>query len=220
MPLATKNNAIIVKDGNLAENCGCCGGWYCCADKGCVLDGIASASVQITAQDYLRWSFAQINSSTTAYNSDSFLGSFFAGNHTLTKSTNPLIGWSKTFSDYISLPGGTAPPPATVSLRKAYWPETANEMMMLTFSWSFFARELYAEEYRNPYQWQDVPGGYMGFQPMSRSVVVACPSFSGSASMTFEAVLRPLYGWASTLTPPTIVSETGSKSVTISVVWS
>jgi hypothetical protein len=30
MPLATKNNAIIVKDGKLAEDCDCCGGWYCC----------------------------------------------------------------------------------------------------------------------------------------------------------------------------------------------
>jgi hypothetical protein len=29
MPLATKNNALIVKDGKLAENCDCCGGWYC-----------------------------------------------------------------------------------------------------------------------------------------------------------------------------------------------
>jgi hypothetical protein len=29
MPLATKNNALIVKDGKLAEDCGCCGGWYC-----------------------------------------------------------------------------------------------------------------------------------------------------------------------------------------------
>jgi hypothetical protein len=29
MPLAIKNNAIILKDGKLAENCGCCGGWYC-----------------------------------------------------------------------------------------------------------------------------------------------------------------------------------------------
>ena len=27
MPLATKNNAIIVKGGKLAENCNCCGGW-------------------------------------------------------------------------------------------------------------------------------------------------------------------------------------------------
>ena len=33
MPLATKNNAIIVKDGLLAENCGCCGGWYCYRDS-------------------------------------------------------------------------------------------------------------------------------------------------------------------------------------------
>jgi len=32
MTLATKNGAIIVKDGLLAENCGCCGGWYCSAD--------------------------------------------------------------------------------------------------------------------------------------------------------------------------------------------
>jgi hypothetical protein len=29
MTLATKNNALIVKDGKIAENCGCCGGWYC-----------------------------------------------------------------------------------------------------------------------------------------------------------------------------------------------
>ena len=36
MTIATKNNAIIVKDGKLAENCGCCGGWYCysCGCKG------------------------------------------------------------------------------------------------------------------------------------------------------------------------------------------
>ena len=36
MPLATKNNALILKDGKLAENCGCCGGWYCdSASAGC-----------------------------------------------------------------------------------------------------------------------------------------------------------------------------------------
>jgi hypothetical protein len=29
MPLATKNNEIIIKEGKLAENCDCCGGWYC-----------------------------------------------------------------------------------------------------------------------------------------------------------------------------------------------
>jgi len=34
MPLAVKNNAIIVKDGRLAENCGCCGG-ACCDGTTC-----------------------------------------------------------------------------------------------------------------------------------------------------------------------------------------
>lgn len=38
MTLATKNGSIIVKDGALAENCGCCGGWYCCADTSCLTD--------------------------------------------------------------------------------------------------------------------------------------------------------------------------------------
>jgi hypothetical protein len=29
MPLATKDNSLIVKDGKIAENCDCCGEWYC-----------------------------------------------------------------------------------------------------------------------------------------------------------------------------------------------
>jgi hypothetical protein len=29
MTLATKNGSLIVTDGKIAENCGCCGGWYC-----------------------------------------------------------------------------------------------------------------------------------------------------------------------------------------------
>lgn len=35
MPLATKNNSLIVKDGKVAENCNCCGGWYCYGGCGC-----------------------------------------------------------------------------------------------------------------------------------------------------------------------------------------
>jgi hypothetical protein len=51
MTLATKNNAIIVKDGKLAENCGCCGGWYCyspplyCNAFRCVLPSTLSLSL-------------------------------------------------------------------------------------------------------------------------------------------------------------------------------
>ncbi len=29
MTLATKNGSLIVKDGKIAEDCGCCGDWYC-----------------------------------------------------------------------------------------------------------------------------------------------------------------------------------------------
>jgi hypothetical protein len=47
MPLATKNNAIIVKDGKLAENCGCCGGWYC-------YDGAAAGKCFCVCEDPLK----------------------------------------------------------------------------------------------------------------------------------------------------------------------
>lgn len=30
MNIATQGGKIILKDGKLAEGCGCCGGWYCC----------------------------------------------------------------------------------------------------------------------------------------------------------------------------------------------
>jgi hypothetical protein len=49
-PIATKNNAIILKDGKLAENCGCCGGWYCCALLS-ECDARFSVAVQIAASD-------------------------------------------------------------------------------------------------------------------------------------------------------------------------
>jgi len=50
--IATKNNALIVKDGLLAENCGCCGGWVCCASRSCLADDITSIKVSITAEDW------------------------------------------------------------------------------------------------------------------------------------------------------------------------
>jgi hypothetical protein len=59
MPLATKNGAIIVKDGKLAENCNCCGGWYCCRELSPTscggADYVKSASVIVTTgADYVK----------------------------------------------------------------------------------------------------------------------------------------------------------------------
>jgi len=47
MTIATKSGSLIVKDGKLAENCGCCGGWYCCIDRSC---NPAVATPDITSQ--------------------------------------------------------------------------------------------------------------------------------------------------------------------------
>lgn len=41
MTIATKNGALIVKDGKLAENCGCCGDWWC--------DAVACWSCNLTS---------------------------------------------------------------------------------------------------------------------------------------------------------------------------
>jgi hypothetical protein len=44
MPLAVKNNAIIIKDGRLAENCECCGDWYCVGPYGCCTTASGASS--------------------------------------------------------------------------------------------------------------------------------------------------------------------------------
>jgi hypothetical protein len=55
-PIATKNNAIILKDGKLAEGCGCCGEWYCYDQRDpcckCNFGSQQSISLTITAPDF------------------------------------------------------------------------------------------------------------------------------------------------------------------------
>jgi len=54
MTLATKNGSLIVKDGLLAENCGCCGGWYCCIDQNCLSTSISAVTATLSGTDRLR----------------------------------------------------------------------------------------------------------------------------------------------------------------------
>jgi hypothetical protein len=88
MPLATKNNALIVKDGLLAENCGCCGGWYCCADPACAVGDIKTATISITASDY----YSHFYASTAGFTDSTYIslgtrGAVFNGTHALTRTT-------------------------------------------------------------------------------------------------------------------------------------
>ena len=53
MTLATKNGSLIVKDGKFAENCGCCGDWYCCqSNVSSAADAVQSIQVVIAAENY------------------------------------------------------------------------------------------------------------------------------------------------------------------------
>jgi hypothetical protein len=101
MPLATKNNAIILKDGLLAEDCGCCGGWYCCADPTCRLQELTSVTVTLASTGYLlhrqyAWSCNSYESgsqSLTYTSSAGFDASGISGTHSLSKQSSVL--WSK-----------------------------------------------------------------------------------------------------------------------------
>jgi hypothetical protein len=53
-PIATKNNAIIIKDGKLAENCGCCtpDEWTCCFFQQCPGEVPLSVELTVSASDF------------------------------------------------------------------------------------------------------------------------------------------------------------------------
>jgi hypothetical protein len=129
MPLATKNNAIIVKDGLLAENCGCCGGWYCCADKACLAKP-SSVTLSVVAEDF----YAQYSATDTFYgayqSSACFFGSAISGTHLLTSIT-PSGGyssaWQKTFS---AAPSGCSPSVFTLMM-------SANSRIAFDFYYTF-----------------------------------------------------------------------------------
>jgi len=57
MTLATKNGSLIVKDGKLAEDCGCCGGWYCYPAFGSCCSG-GPVSVVFSLSGYLECSLS------------------------------------------------------------------------------------------------------------------------------------------------------------------
>lgn len=128
MPLATKNGSIIVKDGKLAENCDCCGGWYCCADKACLAKP-SSVTLSVVAEDFYVQHSATDNFG--AYQSSvCFFGSVINGTHALTSIT-PSAGyssaWQKTFS---AVPSGCTPSVFTLMM-------SANSRIAFDFYYTF-----------------------------------------------------------------------------------
>lgn len=128
MPIATKNNAIILKDGRLAENCGCCGGL-------CVCDA-TSVKVSVLSGNFLRHMLLRASSGAEARVSLGYIAAPSSGVHVLRKDTiGPQVGISpsKWVSDNVPSPGsgritavvyrpsGNAPVRVTVGIPVWYW---------------------------------------------------------------------------------------------------
>lgn len=101
MSIATKNGSVIVKDGSVGTDCGCCGGWYCCAEKACLAASVSSVVVDVSATDYLaQYEMVDnlIGPGTPYKSSAGFLGSLIAGTRTLSQ-TSPGT-WETTYSGF------------------------------------------------------------------------------------------------------------------------
>jgi hypothetical protein len=196
MTLATQNGSLIVKDGKLAENCECCGGWYCCFSPACVADSITGVVVTITASDYLRWTRGQFESPTfgTLYDfvSVGFLGSAYAGTHSLTKQPGGST-WTKTFSP---TPHSTCVGDITFRADNTQW---SIEFRYSLLSYGSFTTEEYKElsqmECRGlPDRAAGYPNssGPQGSQSLSGTIGQCSSLLSVSNTRTFQAVFPPM----------------------------
>ena len=81
MPLATKNNAIIVKDGKLAENCGCCGGWVCvrCGCSGAIPNKLRATFSMVTPYGSCSLNLTLLKASSSGTYPDDSCGFYSTG---------------------------------------------------------------------------------------------------------------------------------------------
>jgi hypothetical protein len=91
MTLATKNGSLIVKDGKIAENCGCCGDWFCysppiyCNAFRCVLPNTLSLSLSASHSGVFFQTFSVNTTFGTTYRNVKFSSPSFSASVTLTK---------------------------------------------------------------------------------------------------------------------------------------
>lgn len=135
MPLATKNGAIIVKDGKLAESCGCCGGGLCVCDA-------AGVTVSVSSGNFLRHLLLRDSFGQRFKVSLGYIAAPSSGVHVLRKVTvdgGAGISPSKWVSDYVPSPGsgritavvyraaGNTPVRVTVGIPVWYWRYAVSE---------------------------------------------------------------------------------------------
>jgi hypothetical protein len=99
--IGTKNGSVIVKNGSAAENCNCCGGWYCYLDDSqtdsqYAMKSLASATVTISSQNYIKWA-KNTWFYGTEYTSEGFAGAQYNGTYSLQKSSDGTT-WRHDFA--------------------------------------------------------------------------------------------------------------------------
>lgn len=214
MTLATKNGAIIVTDGKLAEDCACCGGWYCYqdsqfSDPQYAMALIKTASVTISAQDYIKWSSHTFYYGPE-YRSEGFAGAQYNGTFALTKSGNT---WRYDFSAH---PNATCVSYLLLSFAGTQWTlRFAYSKMM----YSSFTQETYKQlsemqcrdnyDFTSGFQFQNGP---TRFKDITGSVD-SCQKLIGLPSALSFLAFEP------NVSSPghTIVRQEGSLSVSISL---
>lgn len=100
MTIATKNGSLIVKNGSIADGCGCCVEWYCCVEycQPTTLP-ITSITMSISAQDWLSHTeLAPSLIDSRRFITQAFFGRYLNGTHQLplTSSSSSLRQFSKT----------------------------------------------------------------------------------------------------------------------------
>lgn len=194
MTLATKNGSLIVKDGVLAENCNCCGGWYCCADVPCATDRLQSVTVTITASNYLR-QLRRLYRDTgvTLYETEAFGGAAVSGSHSLTPTNSTqysidaqngnAFASKYPSQEWVATVGSGA---YSLSMQLSGFPSNASQTrwwsLVLRFSTSIYASSA-SGDYKTISQMQDTPS--LSFSPDPYSPVSPSTYWRRSANLAF-----------------------------------
>jgi hypothetical protein len=194
--IATKNGQLLVKDGKLQTDCGCCGGWYCCPAAACIQDHINNVTVTLRSEDWYLRSFSTFNGNTLY--AKGFRGSLANGTYSLPRVTSN--GWQLITpnASIVELFLSVSPPSPCCS--SFPWSLDVYWNVHTSFSASITTPELL---------WNTGPLGSGRLQAVVGSSATCVAPINSSASAEFDAFPHD--------TPPANSEGFGSSIVTASV---
>lgn len=205
MSIATKNGSVILKSGSVAENCGCCGDWYCynqCADFYCPPS--SAVTVSLTAADFLLNfidKFTPYSAWLAPYwikNTRYFRGSEITGTHSLVynaaASTQSQTLWETQSSFWAGCPYGGSEQMASPKIRLTLnrtWPLRWDLFIpLIAFSWR--SEYLYTEPAASGFR---AAGDFSCSSPCDSCFVVSGDSFLNATCNTTTGAVSLMLGY-------------------------